>query len=556
MDLVTAIVLLFVGVSTFLIGMDLMSSNLKKATGKGVKNLFKKIGNNRVLGVGIGAAVTALVQSSSATCVMVIGFLNAGVLSIFQGFSISLGAYLGTTVTGILVSLSSFNISIYLMLFAFVGVVLSFFKKPTIKYIGGIFSGLGILFFGLEALKQAFEYEAIQNACTNLFSTIEFPLLLFLIGVVVTAIGQSSSATTGIVIIMAGSGAIDFDKALYIALGATVGTIITMALASIGGSINSKRTTFLAIITRTTTALIALLFVSIFATPITNFFLTLFSSYELAIAMATVFYNVIALSLILPFEKQLVKLSEKVIKDKSELKKKQLVKHIDDNLLRTPAVARSAAKEEIIEMALLSKINLELGYKMMIDLDLSRFDELKEREESIDYINNALTDFLIKLSPLLEGSEEKKVGSYFHVINDIERIGDHGSNFSDLAQEMKENDLMFSDTAKGEFKEMYEIVMEMYDISIDIFSETKKGKDNLKRLHDLEGQTDDLKIKLDSAHYDRLKQHTCKVELSPYYTSLASELERVADHLTNIGYSIVSPTGDMPGDKKISKRKA
>ena len=546
MNLITAIVLLLVGVSTFLLGMRFMSSGLRKAASGGVKSLFKKIQNNRFAGIGIGAAVTAIIQSSDATNAMIVGFINAGVMSIFQGFSVMLGAYLGTTATGLLVSLSSFNISLYLMLFTFVGVVLLFFKNKLVNNIGEMLAGLGLLFFGLDALKQGFGYEDIVSFFANVFNQANFPLLLFVIGIVITALIQSSSATTGVVIVMVGTGVIPFASGLYIAMGATIGSVFNTVLASIGTNANAKRTVFMAMTYRIIMGLIGLGAIWIFADPLTDFLKSVFYSPELAIATFMVVYNVIGILLFSPLIKPLETLSIKLIKDKEAEKKRQALLYIDDHLLNTPSIALMQVKKEIENMFQLSKTNFTLGYQMMMDLDLSKSSELEDRENSIDYINNEITAFLIKLSSKTDSQDGKVVGGYFHVINDIERIGDHASNFLDMARKMKEDGLNFSEVAHEEFASLYKVVMEMFDMSLNIFDENKGQELDLEKLHQLEKDTDIMKEELSTKHYDRLKNGTCHVELSPFYTSLVSELERVADHLTNVGYSFLNPTGDDP----------
>ncbi len=546
-NLFTAITYLFVGSAIFLIGMNLMTSGLKKSTGKGVKKLFKKIQNSRIAGIGIGAAITGLIQSSAATCIMTIGFVATGAMTLYQSFSIVMGAFLGTTVTGLLVSLSSFSISNYLMLLAFIGVVMMFFKNDLVKNLGEIFAGLGTLFFGLEALKDGFAYEQINTFCSNLFTSVDFPPLLLLIGVVITAMVQSSSATIGIIIVMISNNALDFASGIYIAIGATIGSVVTTLLATIGSNTNAKRVGFFALFNRIVSGLIGIIVFWIFETPLTNFFTTSFSSNGFALALFTIIYNIISIIIFFPLIKYVVKLSEIVIKDKDEIKQKQALKYIDDHILKTPSLALLQTKKEIENMANLAMENFNLGYNMMMNLDTSRINELNEKESSIDYINLSITNYLIKLSPGLDVTQEKIVGGYFHTINDIERIGDHASNFAIMATQMKEEDLSFSDNSKEELLEMYNIVNTMYTLAIKLFDVHRNNNTELiNELHDLESKCDMLKDQLSTAHYKRLKNEECVIEISPFYTSLVSELERIADHLTNIGYSFIIPTGDDP----------
>ena len=545
-----AIISLLVGAAVFIVGMNMMSSGLKKSTGPGLRRLLKKIRNNRFAGLGIGAAVTALIQSSAATSVMAIGFINAGAMTIFQGVCIILGAYIGTTVTGLLASLSSFNVSAYFVLLAVVGVVLMFIKKEKIKNIGEILAGLGLLFFGLNTMSGAIKgSKELVNAIQSFFAVIDFPLLLMLIGAVVTAMLQSSSATSGIAIAMVGTGALGFNDAVYLVLGATVGTVITTLIATIGGNVNAKRTGIVCLIIRVTTSLLAL---AIYWPLAANFDLEaaipgVFGSASLAVALLLIAYNVVFMLAILPFVQVFEKLSIKLIKDKDEEKRKKALKFIDSRLLDTPTIAMMQVKREIINMMELAHENLKRGFERLLEQDPSQDKELIETEDKIDYINNQITDYLIELTHTASLKDEKIIGSFFHVVNDVERIGDHAYNFYDSSLKMVSNDLKFSDTAKAEFREMFAVVDEMFELSFVIFHD--QTGTYLKKLHDLENETDNLKNKLSSAHYERIQKHMCKMENSPFYTTLVSELERVADHLVNIGYSIDSPVGDDEFEK-------
>ena len=245
---------------------------------------------------------------------------------------------------------------------------------------------------------------------------------------------------------------------------------------------------------------------------------------------------------VLPFVQFFVKLSEKLVKDKEEEKMKEAIKYIDKHLINTPSVAMMQVKKEIINMMQLSYENVKLGFKRIIEQDASNDKVIIETEDKIDYINNKLTDFMIELTHTVSMDEEKILGSYFHVVNDVERIGDHAYNFYEASVKMVDNDLAFSSTAKNEFQEMFGVIDKMFVLSFAIFDNGTRV--NLKKLHDLETKTDELKNKLSTAHYERIQQNKCKMENSPFYTSLVSQLERVADHLVNVGYSIVNPTGD------------
>ena len=546
MDLALNIIKLLVGAAVFIVGMNMMSSGLKKSTGRGVKKLFKRIQNNRFAGFGIGAAVTALIQSSAATGVIVIGFIGAGAMTVFQGVCIILGAYVGTTATGLLASLSSFDISSWFLILAVIGVILMFVKKEQVKNIGELLAGLGILFFGLKTMSDAAKFETIRNGISAFFGVEAFsyfPPLLVLIGALVTALLQSSSASIGITVAMVASGALQFHSAIYVVLGATIGTVITLLIATIGGDVKVKRTGVIVLIIRVVAALLALAIYWPLAQYIDTALLTMFgNNASLAVAMFHVFYNIIFMLAALPLVGPLEKLSIKVIRDKDEEKKREALKYIDNHLLNTPTIALMQVKREIMNMMSLAHDNLKRGFERILEQDPSNDKEIIETEDKIDYINNQITAFLIELTHTASLKDEKTIGSFFHVVNDIERIGDHAYNFYDSSLKMVSNDLKFSDTAKKEFREMFAIVDEMFELSFTIFHD--QTGTYLKKLHDLENQTDNLKNKLSSAHYERIQKNMCKMENSPFYTSLVSELERVADHLVNVGYSIDSPVGD------------
>lgn len=553
--IVQNIVSLLVGVALFIAGMSIMSSGLKKVAGKSMKRLFNKIGNNRLASLGIGATVTALIQSSGATSVMAVGFINAGVMTIFQGLCIILGAYLGTTITGLLVSLSSTPISLFMPLTALIGVILTFLKKDKYKNIGEIFIGLGILFVGLDLMKGAFGSNSeLTPFFIDLFAAVDNPLLLLLIGALFTCITQSSSATTGIVIVMVGQGAITLSSGFYLVLGATIGTVLVTIIATIGGDTNSKRTAALCLIIRVFTALLATIIVWIVESSTSNALsqalLELFGgNLELTVAMFLVFYNIIFIGIILPFVEPICKFGEIIVKDKSAEEKKKYLNFIDDRLLITPTIALGQAKNEINHMLELARENLNIGFNMLIDQNFDKLDELNDREDHIDIINNEVTQYLIKLGQSATMKDEKKVGSYFHIINDIERIGDHAINFAEGAQKMSEEDVHFSEAAIEELKDMYGVVDRMFDVAQEVFFRHQIQR--LGELHQLEDQTDKLKTKLTAAHYERVTQEKCTAELGAFFTSAVSSLERTADHLVNVGYAYINPTGDDENIKRL-----
>lgn len=559
LQLVQSLIWLLAGVGVFIVGMNFMSDALEKSAGKGMKNLLGKISNNRFSGVGIGAGVTAIIQSSSATSVMVIGLVNAGAMTLIQATPIIMGANIGTTITGVLVSLKNdyFNMLMYLL--AFFGVMMGFVKQEKVKLAGYLCSGLGLIFVGLNVMssEEAFGNPLIERLFTNIFSSVNFPLLLILIGIIFTALIQSSSAATGVVITMVGSGILPLDLALFIVLGANIGTCVTALLASIGANANSKR---VALIHFTFNIIGTVLFATliwIFKNEAINLLTSLFPandvmSLQMRVSVFHVVFNVTTTCLLIPFVRQLVKFSQLVIKEKSTEEEKLSLKFVDERLITTPSVAIMQVKKEINYMIDLVEENMNNSFTVIKTGKLDFNKKVKENEKNINFINSALTKFLIKLSSNLDGSNEKVIGSYFHVLNDLERIGDHAENFHEIGSEMKTKNLAFSVEAINEIEELRLRVMEMFEIAKDVFENTNKEK--LPYLTSLENDVDNLKEKLSSSHFNRLVEKSCHVELSPYYSSTILGLERVADHLVNIGYSILNPTGSQSEEKNDIKK--
>ncbi len=443
MQLLQSLIWLLAGVGVFIVGMNFLSEALEKSAGEGMKRLLGRISNNRFSGVGIGAAVTAIIQSSSATSVMVIGLVNAGVMTLMQATPIIMGANIGTTITGVLVALKNDYFNMLMYLFTFAGVMMGFFKKEKIKIAGLLCSGLGLIFVGLNVMssEQAFGNPLVESMFQGIFSVIDFPLLLILVGVVFTALIQSSSAATGVVITMVGTGVLPLDLALFIVLGANIGTCVTALLASVGANANSKR---VALIHFTFNVIGTVIFTAIvwaFREPIIHLLVSMFPandsmSLQMRVSIFHVIFNVTTTCLLLPFVSQLVKYSCHVIKDKKSDDNTRTLKYVDDRLLTIPPVALMQVKKEMDYMFSLVEKNIALSFDAMATENIERRTEISNNEATIDFTNSALTKFLIKLSPSVEQSDEQVIGSYFHVLNDLERIGDHAENFFEIGEEM------------------------------------------------------------------------------------------------------------------------
>ena len=550
MQLLQSLIWLLAGVGVFIVGMNFLSDALERSAGDGMKKLLGRISNNRFSGVGIGAGVTAIIQSSSATSVMVIGLVNAGVMTLMQATPIIMGANIGTTMTGVLVALKNdyFNMLMYLL--AFAGVMMGFTKNEKVKLGGLLCSGLGLIFVGLEVMssEQAFGNPLVEEMFLNIFSVIDFPLLLILVGIIFTALIQSSSAATGVVITMVGAKVLPLELALFIVLGANIGTCVTALLASVGANENSKRVALIHFTFNVIGTVIFTAIVWIFKKPMIDLLTALFPgndtmSLQMRVSAFHVIFNVTTTVVLLPFVSQLVKYSCAVIRDKKAARSERTLKYVDERLLSMPSVALMQAKKEIDHMLDLVEKNIRLSFISMDGKPGENAKTIAENEEIIDFTNGALTRFLIKLSAGVDARDEQAIGAYFHVLNDLERIGDHAENFHEIGQEMQKKQLTFSDTAKEDLQKMHAVVLDMLAIAKDAFD--TEHPDHLPELAALENQTDEMKRTLNAKHFSRLSEGNCSLEVSPYYTSTVAGLERVADHIVNVGYSICNPIGSQ-----------
>ncbi len=544
MSVFESICLLLCGVGVFLTGMKLMGDGLSKGSAKSIRALFNKISNNRFASYGIGAGATAIVQSSAATTVMSMGLVGAGIMSTAQASAFVLGARLGTTATGILVSLSSISITPVLMALAFVGICLILFvNNETAKAIGYVVGGLGVLFAGMKIMTQSItEQEQISLFFIDLFNAIDFPLLLVLVGALFTGIIQSSSATTGILITLINAGTLQVSQAIFILIGATIGTCITSLIAGLGSEREAKKVALFNILTACIGAFVVGGLVWILR-PYVVLGLSFIGAPEWELSLFGVFYSLLASLACLPFISPLQKLLSKIVKEKKK-EQEYACFFIEEKFLKTPAVALLQVLKETENLAELAKQNLLLGFDILITRNVSRRKRVEIEEERIDFITKKISEYLVQLAGKnLPYKDELLVGSLHHVIDDIERIGDHGIDFMKMGAKMIDENVVFSEEAVSELSAMCEKVVLLYDSAVKAFSE--RDKEELARVSRLEQQVDDMKKVFASRHVERLNAGTCTIETGTYfYTALAS-LERVGDHLENVAYSIKSITGSV-----------
>ena len=531
------IISLLAGTGVFIAAMNMMSSNLQKVAGAGMRRLLGKITNNRFAAVGIGAVVTMIIQSSAATTVMTIGFVNAETMNLHQATAVIMGANIGTTITGILASLQSLNLTIYFSFLAFIGVVLMFFKKDIVKNIGGIVCGLGMIFIGLDIMSDSCKDDSIKNVFKDGLEKINFPLALLILGVIFTALMQSSSAMAGLVIVMVQSGSMEMGSAFFIVLGSNIGTCVTALISTIGTNTNAKRAGIIHLLFNVFGTVLFTIFIWILQKQAQKFLQLITSKPAMQIAWFHVFFNIITTIILLPLINILVIVSCRIIKEKkgkNTENKKQIMgfKYINKRFLLAPDIAVEQIKKEIKNMANLAKLNLNRSVSELLEQNSEYIEEISAREDLIDFLNIETTKFLVKIAPSLNEKTQEDISKYFHLLNDIERIGDHAKIILDESKEMRNKGLKFSQEVTVELHKAYEIIDKLFELSINAFDNNiHKGFENYSMLLD---KFKNLEKEYVQKHFERLKQGKCSMELGSFYTSVFAHFNSINSHLLNI----------------------
>ena len=536
MKIYECIISLLGGIGLFIAAMNLMSFSLQKVAGSGMRHLLGSITSNRFAGVGIGALVTIIIQSSSATTVMTIGFVNANTMDLRQAAAVIMGANIGTTVTGILASLQSLNLSIYLSFLTFIGVVLMFFKKDKIKNAGGIICGLGMIFIGLTVMSNSCEDESIKKTLRNGLEKINFPLFLLFLGIIFTALMQSSSAMTGLIIVMVQSKTMEMSNALFVVLGANIGTCVTALISTIGTSINAKRTGIIHLLFNIFGTIFFTIAVWCLKDYIVTFLEQITSKPAMQIAWFHVFFNIITTLLLLPLINLLVYISCKIIKgiNDNNYNKKNIkaFRYINRRFLFAPEIAVEQTKKEIINMANLSKLNLEKSIDELCEQKNEFVDEINAREELINFLNIETTKFIVKLAPKLNEQTTEDVSNYLHLLHEIARIGDHAKIILDDSINMRKKGIKLSDDEKKEIYEIKKINFKIFDLTFKIV-ENRVIKD-MSNFGELVEKAKNLQKEADQTNFERLQHKKCTMEIGTYYISTFSHFESICSHLENI----------------------
>lgn len=544
-DIAKSILLLLAGLGSMMFGMQVLSDSLTKASGKKLRIALSKLTSNRFKGILIGGTVSAVIHSSAATTVMVVGLVNSGILTLFQAASVIMGANIGTTVTGLMLSLQSLPITELFAALAFIGIaMLLVSKKPLVKVIAYILIGFGLLFVGMNVMSVSMK--SIISAAPqirDLFWKIKNPFVLLLLGALLTAIMQSSTTMTAILIVLSTSGLIGLESAVYVVLGMNLGTCATSLIASIGANTNSVR----AAIFHLTFNLIGtiLFFSALFITPLRSWLINkvLFGqdttkiAYSIAVFHAV--FNLTTTAILLPFVSLIVKFVSKIVPEKkSKNEDDQLrLRYIDERFLVTSSIAVGECKREIAYMAERAFKNFALSIDSIIRVDLSAKEDFDKRERKIDFLNKEIAKYLVKLSTTsISEEDEQVIATYYHVITDLERIGDYAENIMEYAQRLQDDESRFSPSAVEELKEIFNCISNLYLSSVQAFN--AQDLNALMQAEIYEETVDAIKDKLSAAHIERLEKNECTVENGAVFLSLLNDLERIADHLFNMAKSI------------------
>lgn len=548
-SVIANIFFMFGGIAVLLFGMRVMGSNLELVAGNNMKKMLGKMTNNRLAGVGIGAAVTAIINSSAATTVMLVGFVNVGLMTLTQAASVIMGANIGTTITAQILSLSGaggIDVSAIAALVACIGLVLALFvKSEKTNKIGYIMLGVGMIFIGLKILSKSVDAiiwedkaaKSLKPQFEKIFQGEHFPLLLILLGILFTALIQSSAAVTGILVALAG--ALKFETAVFIILGSNIGTCVTAMLSSVGTSTNAKRTAMIHLLFNLFGCIICVAPLWIWGEEFSRFMVLISGDLaERQIANFHTLFNLFTTFVLIPFVNPLVKLTEKIIPDKQTPQDaKHRLTFIDDRFMEAPAIAVGNVKKEIVKMAAIAKENINLSMEMLFSDKDDRSKLLRDNEDAINFLTKSIASYLTVLSGKgLSVQDEKKVGSYYHVISDIERVGDYAENIMEYAFRLRKEEMSLSEEAADELKAVNATINELFDVSIKAFDERERSY--LGKVDELEEKIDEFSVDLENKHLDRLKRGICSPQVGSVYLQTVSNLERVGDHITNVAFSI------------------
>lgn len=532
---ITDVLALLGGLALFLYGMQMMSTGLEAAAGNRMKSILEKLTSNRIKGVLVGAAITAVIQSSSATTVMVVGFVNSGLMTLKQAVWVIMGANIGTTITGQLIAL---DIGAIAPLFAIAGVgAIMFIKSEKVHHISSIFAGLGILFMGMDMMGAAMSPLKESEAFISLMTKFDNPLLGILVGALFTAVIQSSSASVGILQALASTGMIPLSSAVFVLFGQNIGTCITAVLASIGMKVNAKRTTVIHLLFNIIGTV--LFTVICLVTPYVTWIEAMTPGDPVAqIANAHTVFNIVTTLLLLPFGTHMANIAVRILPDSKkaydeDLRLKYIRPFESSYAIGHSAVAVSQVRDEVNRMRDMVAKNISDSFDSLVQYDEKLRKKVSEREEYIDFLNKGISEYIVSLmASEMNMSDSRKINGYYAIISNLERIGDHAVNLAEYGDDMRKWEIDFSDTVKEELNEMKAQCIAALDNLKEVTSE------NVERILSqaviIEQKTDDMRDKYFKKQMQRLKKGKCKPQSGIVFSEILTDFERMGDHALNI----------------------
>ena len=525
------------GLALFLYGMQMMSSGLEAAAGSRMKGILERLTSNRILGVAVGAVITAVIQSSSATTVMVVGFVNSGMMSLKQAVWVIMGANIGTTITGQLIAL---DVGAIAPLFAFVGVaMIVFLKKPQLHHYGSILAGLGVLFIGMEMMGTSMEPLREMPAFVNMVSTFSNPLVGIAVGAIFTAIIQSSSASVGILQALAVSGVVGLDTSVYVLFGQNIGTCITAVLAAIGTSRNAKRTTVVHLSFNIIGTVLFTILCQV--TPLVPFMQSLTDNPAAQIANMHTLFNVVTTLLLLPCGGLLVKLAMRILPDREEDKKEGMhlaflvpepARTKQEHPIGLSAMYLTQLRQELNRMLGMAKDNIATAFQAVLERDPKEVEKAQATEEYIDFLNKEISQYISKgMVRETNAKDSSAMSSYFKITGNIERIGDHAMNICEYTQKLADKHIRFSEEAQDEIRAMEQVCLDTLDL---LEQEGIQPTEWLTKVSAMEQRIDDMTDEFRRKQLERMRQGSCSDEACIIFSELLTDFERIGDHALNI----------------------
>ena len=528
------------GLGLFLFGMKLMSESIEKVAGAKLRRILEIFTTNRFAGMLVGIVFTGIIQSSSACTVMVVSFVNSGLMNLYQAVGVIFGANIGTTITSQLVSFNLSEVAPVILLLGALFVMFS--KKQNVIKVAEVIVGFGILFLGLSNMSSAMAGMKDVPQVVDLLSSLRNPILAILVGTVLTAIIQSSSVTVSIVLLMANQGLLSLEITLFIILGCNIGACSSALLASMAGKKNAKRAALIHFLFNVIGTVIMFVILQVAMDPIVRMLQSISSDPGRFVANAHTIIKIFQVIILFPFGGLIVKLTYLIVPGddkKVGYRDTYQLKYIGEKVVFNPATAVVEVIKEIDRMASLASENLNRAMNALITLDDEDIEEVYEVEKNINFLNHAITNYLVKINQTTLPIEDlKSIGALFHVVNDIERIGDHAENVADAAKQRKETGVSLSKQAQKELGEMLDMVNQIIQYSIEIFAQSKE--EHMQDVLNLEEAVDEKERELQKAHVERLTRNECSPEAGMIFSDIVSGLERVADHATNIAFSIMN----------------